>query len=122
MKTLITLFLLAAMVASGATTNAPGIRTPDGVNPTTNAPNTNAVTGFFTNTLFVAKSGNNSTAVRGQSSRPYLTITAAKNAATNGDTIAVYPGTYNENNLLKAGVNYQFMPGVTITKMADNTV
>lgn len=52
-----------------------------------------------------ATHGSNTTGTRGRSDKPYLTITAAKAAAQSGDTIYVRPGTYNEKNLLKNGVN-----------------
>lgn len=41
----------------------------------------------------------------------YTNLTAAKNAATSGQTIFVYPGVYNENNLSKPGVNWFWYPG-----------
>jgi hypothetical protein len=49
------------------------------------------------NSLFVSKSGDNATAVRGNLSRHYLTITAALAAAQSGDTVFVFPGTYTES-------------------------
>lgn len=55
-----------------------------------------------------ALGGTNTAILRGVS---YTNITAAKNAAASGDTIFVNPGTYLENNFLKAGVNYYFYPG-----------
>lgn len=62
------------------------------------------------NTLYVdATNGND--AVASASLCPYKTLTAAKNAATNGWTILVAPGAYNENDLLKNGVNWHFMQG-----------
>lgn len=45
----------------------------------------------------------------------YSTITAAKAAAIAGNLILVYPGNYSENNLLKPGVNYCFLPGSSIS-------
>lgn len=45
---------------------------------------------------------------------PFLTLAAAKAAAVSGTTIIVRPGTYNENNLLKDGVNWNFMPGAIV--------
>lgn len=47
--------------------------------------------------------------------KSYKTLTAAKNAAQSGDTIIVYPGTYNENNLLKNGVNWYFHSGALVS-------
>lgn len=46
---------------------------------------------------------------------PYFTLTAAKEAAQSGDTIIVYPGTYSENNLLKNGITWLFMPGAIVS-------
>lgn len=67
------------------------------------------------NTLWVdAVNGNDSTGQRGQLGAPFLTLTAAKNAATSGDMIFVLPGTYNERNLLKNGVNWYFSPGAVV--------
>lgn len=55
--------------------------------------------------LFVnGTTGNNSTAARG-TARPYLTITAALAAASEGDTIFVAPGNYAESVTLSKGVN-----------------
>lgn len=45
---------------------------------------------------------------------PFQTLTAAKNFATNGWTIHVLAGTFNENNLLKNGVNWKFDSGTTL--------
>lgn len=45
----------------------------------------------------------------------YATLALAKAAAASGDTIVVYPGTYNEKDLLKNGVNWFFYPGANVT-------
>jgi hypothetical protein len=45
---------------------------------------------------------------------PFKTLTAAKNFATNGWTIHVLAGSFNENNLLKNGVNWRFDSGTTL--------
>ncbi len=46
---------------------------------------------------------------------PYLTPVAAKTAASSGDLIVVYPGTYTASQtLLKNGVNWHFHPGTTV--------
>jgi len=62
--------------------------------------------------FFVSKQGNDATAVRGDLSKPYLTINAANNAAiasvpgvANVCNIVVYPGTYVENFSLQTCVN-----------------
>ncbi|MGK3945876.1 hypothetical protein ABK046_46965, partial [Streptomyces caeruleatus] len=49
------------------------------------------------NSLFVSKSGNNATAVRGDLVNHYLTIASALAAAQSGDTVFVFPGTYTES-------------------------
>lgn len=46
--------------------------------------------------------------------KPYQTLSAAKAAANSGDLILVLPGTYNEKNILKNGVNWHFFPGTII--------
>lgn len=42
---------------------------------------------------------------------PFRTLTAAKNFATNGWVVYVNPGVYNENNLLKNQVDWNFQKG-----------
>ncbi len=65
--------------------------------------------------LFVdATSGSDAQGTRG-SLLAYATLTAAKDAAQDGDTIVVLPGDYTENNLLKNGVNWHFMAGAVVT-------
>lgn len=67
------------------------------------------------NLLWVdAVNGNNDLAVRGRMTVPFKTLTKAKEAAVSGDTIMVLPGTYNEKNLLKNGVNWHFLPGAKV--------
>lgn len=46
------------------------------------------------NVIHVRKDGDDATAIRGSFSKPFLTVTNALKAATNGDTILIYPGTY----------------------------
>lgn len=66
-------------------------------------------------TLYVdATYGINSSAARERADRPYQTLTAAKAAALAGDWIVVKPGTYDETNLLKNGVNWWFAPGANV--------
>lgn len=48
------------------------------------------------------------------SATAYATLTAAKTAAASGDIIAVGPGTYDEANLAKDGVNWYFYPGAIV--------
>lgn len=67
------------------------------------------------NLLWVdAVNGNDGTAQRGRMQLPYLTLSAAKTAAQSGDTVVVLPGTYNEKNLAKNGVNWHFFNGAVI--------
>lgn len=85
----------------------------------------------FSNTIFVDPNGNDSTAVKGDIFKPYANLYAAKSAATSGDTIYVFPGTWsydNRNtagnpyngqidtlvNLWKDGVSYYFSPNSKI--------
>jgi hypothetical protein len=65
-------------------------------------------------TLFVSKSGNDSSAQKGLLNKPFLTITAARDASQEGDLIVVYPGTYNDFGILKNMVNYYLYSGVTL--------
>lgn len=69
------------------------------------------------NIIVVSPNGNDSAVNRLSVNKnaAYKTITAAKNAAVSGDTIVVMPGTYTENNLLKTGINYHFLPGAIVT-------
>jgi hypothetical protein len=76
------------------------------------------------NTLYVAKDGSDATGARGNVAKPFLTLAAAKAAALAGDTIIVRPGTYNERNLLKTGVNWHFEAGAVVdyTGAADGGI
>jgi hypothetical protein len=115
MKTLLRgtkLGLMAAMgihlltsVATGQTTNAPGIYPLTGQ---ASAP------GTFTNFVMVSKTGSDASGARNNYGLPFATITAAKAAAVAGDTIFVLPGVYQEHNLLKPLVNYDFAVGVKL--------
>jgi len=53
-------------------------------------------------------------AMRGRLTIPFKTLTGAKDAASSGDTIMVLPGTYDEKNLLKDGVNWHFFRGANV--------
>ena len=72
----------------------------------------------FHKTIWVSKGGTaTDTRVVGDTyyvNKPFATLSAAKGAATSGDTICVLPGTYAEKNLLKNGVNWYFFPGAII--------
>ncbi len=59
--------------------------------------------------------GSDSTGAAGSLGYPFLTLGAAKTAASSGDTVRVYPGTYSERDLLKNGVNWDFLPGANVS-------
>jgi len=76
--------------------------------------------GVTTGKVIWVSKGSNATDSRSSgdtywSNKPYATLTAAKTAATSGDTIIVLPGVYAEKNLLKNGVNWYFVVGAAIT-------
>jgi hypothetical protein len=58
--------------------------------------------------------GVNETALRGVSTKPFLTLAAARDAAQSGDVINVGPGTYNENDLARDGVHWRGKGGANI--------
>ena len=79
------------------------------------------------NILFVSENGDDTTGVKGDVTKPWRNLYAAKSASTSGDTVYVFPGTwtydntatagkpYDDNvetlvNLWKDGVNYYFSP------------
>ncbi len=68
----------------------------------------------LTNSVWVAKNGSDSTGARGDPSKAFLTLGAAKTNAASGDTVFVMPGTYDEKNLLKNGVNWHFFNGAKV--------
>lgn len=74
----------------------------------------------ITNSVFVTKLGNDSTGARARLDRSFLTLGAAKTNANSGDTIFVFPGTYNENDLLKNGVNWHFFNGAIVEYTGTN--
>jgi hypothetical protein len=78
--------------------------------------------------LFVSENGDDSTGKKGDINKPFRNIYGAKSGATTGDTVYVFPGTWNYDNtnsvsnpyngnietqvnLWKDGVNYYFSPG-----------
>lgn len=69
------------------------------------------------NTLFVdIVNGDDSTGEVGNLAKPYLTMAAAKAAATSGDRIIVGPGTYPEtSNIWKDGVAWSFSNNTTVS-------
>jgi hypothetical protein len=68
------------------------------------------------NTLYVAKNGDNATALRNRMDKPYLTILEATNNALPGDTVYVYPGTYNEGSadITASDVQYWYEDGAHV--------
>ena len=74
------------------------------------------------NTLWVdSVNGNDGTAVSGRLTKPYLTVDAALNAATSGDTVVVRPGTYAESGLtLSGGVALISEGGYSQITIGDN--
>ena len=67
------------------------------------------------NLIYVdAVNGNNGTGTPGDASKPFLTLSAAKSAATVGYTIVVLPGEYTDFDLLKDSVNWHFMNGAKV--------
>lgn len=68
-------------------------------------------------TLWVdAENGNDATALVDRQDRPFLTLTAARDAASSGDTVWVRPGSYTTSTpLVKNGVNWHGDVGATIT-------
>ncbi|HEX3817535.1 MAG TPA: hypothetical protein VHW03_04535 [Chthoniobacterales bacterium] len=67
------------------------------------------------NSVFVdAVEGDDDTGAAYRQDLPFLTLTAAKNAASAGDTIFVGPGAYAANDLAKDGVNWHFCNGASI--------
>ena len=51
------------------------------------------------NTVFVSKGGNNGTGMRGERTKPFLTIAAALAVAQDGDLVMIGPGTFTEAGL-----------------------
>ncbi len=85
-----------------------------------NAPASSILT---SNTLWVSKNGNDSTAKRGDFGHPFLTPLAAANAGVPGDTVFVLPGTYGvqsvlfdiSTTLLRTNLNWHFFSGAILT-------
>lgn len=76
------------------------------------------------NTVWVdAAFGNDTTGLRNDASKPFATVSAAKDAAQAGDTVIIRPGTYyNATNLLKNGVRWrgEGLPLLTYTNTTNN--
>lgn len=70
-----------------------------------------------------AVNGNDSSGTRGRLDRAYLTLAAAQAAASSGDTIIVYPGTYAvTTNLNVSGIKWLLIPGVTMNVTGGGVV
>lgn len=67
------------------------------------------------NSVWVSKTGDDGTGVRGSLSTSFLTITAAEAASSAGDTVFVLPGVYPEADLLKDQINLHFFNGAVVT-------
>jgi len=69
-------------------------------------------------TLWVdAVNGDDATGTTGRQDLPYLTLTAARDAANSGDLVYVRPGTYSiTESLAKNGVNWYLEQGCSISK------
>jgi hypothetical protein len=72
------------------------------------------------NYLYVGKNGNDSTG-DGSVGKPFLTWTAAINAASSGTTIFGWPGSYTENLTFKAGVNLTTTAKFAVTITGNHT-
>lgn len=70
----------------------------------------NAGSVVFVDSVF----GNDSTGSRQNASRPFATLTSAKNAALPGDIIRVGRGVYDEAGLHKSNVDWYFEPGAVV--------
>ena len=73
------------------------------------------------NLLYVdAVNGNDGTGALGDFTKPYLTLAAAKTAATKGYTIVVRPGTYTvSTSIAKDSVDWYFYPNTSVTMASD---
>lgn len=103
-----------------ATTISGGTLYGDGTNLT----GTNTI---VSNTVFVSKLGNDSTGSRTNMGKPFLTLEAALSAATSGDTIVVFPGSYTvtttgTTGLAKDGVSWYFNPNTNVTKSTSGSL
>lgn len=68
------------------------------------------------NTFYVAKNGDDLTALPNRLDKPFLTIYEASLVANAGDVIYVFSGTYDEgiNDWVKSDVIYDFQSGTTV--------
>lgn len=70
--------------------------------------------------LYVSLAGDDATAKRGNTLYHYLTPIAAQTASSKGDTIVIFPGTYDigAGSIGKAGVDWILYSGAVITNSA----
>ena len=118
MKIIIALLLSCFAASSAQLSINIGTANNDGTGDTLRSAfakvNTNFTTLFsgittWGNSVFVATNGNDSTGTRNNPAFPFATPYAAVQAATSGDTVFVFPGTYHTaTNLWKNGVNMIF--------------
>lgn len=66
------------------------------------------------NVLFVDPGGDDTAAVKGDITQPWATIATALGQASSGELVWIMPGTYDERNLLKDGVNLHFEYGAKV--------
>ena len=64
--------------------------------------------------LYVSPNGNNSTAVKGNSHFPHLTIASAITNSTAGDKIVILEGTFTEDITLSKGLEFILQEGVKL--------
>lgn len=76
------------------------------------------------NCYFISKNGNDSTGLKGTDLKPFLTIAAVLAVYSAGDTIVLFPGTWDETFILSTSVNFFFYPGAKIiyTGSATNCI
>jgi hypothetical protein len=77
------------------------------------------------NILFVATTGDNSTGEKGNLAKPFLTLQAARDAASSGDVIHVLAGIYTistDSNLATNGVNWYFNQGAVVNMTAGTNL
>lgn len=94
-----------------------GQQGPAGSNGLDGIPGPNQL--LIENTLIVSKNGNDSTGVRNDWAKPFLTITGANAAAQPSDLIIVYPGTYSESNVVLSNISYYFYKGAIVNSATN---
>lgn len=72
------------------------------------------------NVVLVSKNGNDTTGLRNNWGKPFLTIAGANNVAQPGDTVIVFPGSYTSTNWNLDNVRYYLYPGTTVRSVIDN--